>query len=530
MRAPISLRVRDGFTDRLVTRYASGFRFRKTANGGHADASVTLNTPANMFSDLGPNDRLWAYDKRTGRCLFDGYTNNPGAQTGRTGEGFDLSALGGSSRAFERAERLLYMDRAFSWWQRGGNTAALASATAEAGTAPDTGNPALLMQFQPGVPIDTGSFVQLIYDARSFNGKIGGYRGVFKGGVNDTNYQYRYGVEGGATVNWSLSVAGASSARQSVVDYTPGPGFVVIRLVRAAGGATTVALDNVWVALEDVVVLGQLLDRNGAYVQSASYASILASAVVEDLLGRVLNFCDPNASTVAATSFGIDQLTFLDAATPAEVFDQLALFEPDFLWEINETTASGLHVFNYRKWPTSPRYQVPASMPVERPGGDVDLCNRIAVNWTDAKGNAQVTVRGAYVPTLGDRNPVLSSGAVDPAFVGRIRDAESVTLPDGKGSLANAQRIGDQVLATKAAPPRAATVRVDRPIMDRDRGEKVQPWEIVPGYVVQVCATGELMRLTEVEYDDEDGVATLTLGEPMLTIEQRVARLRKAVK
>ena len=81
------------------------------------------------------------------------------------------------------------------------------------------------------------------------------------------------------------------------------------------------------------------------------------------------------------------------------------------------------------------------------------------------------------------------------------------------------------VLAAKATPPKAARAVVRRPILDRQTGAMVMPWEIEPGYVVSVRETGDLLRLTEMDYDDDAVATTLTLGTPQRTIEQMLAGL-----
>jgi hypothetical protein len=225
----------------------------------------------------------------------------------------------------------------------------------------------------------------------------------------------------------------------------------------------------------------------------------------------VMPFVDPAAALVTSTPARIDQLAYPEGATPQEVLDDLALWEPDHLWEVLEQIGDR-HRFSYRAWPTTPRYEVStAADAFSAPGADVDLCNRIAVYWTDRRGVKRTTIVTTTVPALGDR----------------VRDADSVELPDGLGSSANARRIGEQVLAAKNAPPKAGTATVARWVMDRDTGRMVGPWEIEPGYLVRVRETGDDLRLTEVEYNDEDCAATLTLGTPVLSEEQRIARLTR---
>jgi hypothetical protein len=192
------------------------------------------------------------------------------------------------------------------------------------------------------------------------------------------------------------------------------------------------------------------------------------------------------------------------------------MYEPNHLWEILESGPNGLHRFNFRRWPTTVRYEVSTRDGYSAPGSDTDLCNRVAVDWVDKLGKQQSVTRSSSVPALDQATPPI------------LRHAEKVTLPEGRGSLANAQRIGDQVLASLSGREKAATVTVRRPIMDSLRGRLVQPWEIEPGYLARVRETGDVLRLTEVDYDDDDASAVLTLGTPVMTVEQRIQRLGRS--
>lgn len=536
MRSPLTVRIYDGESSRVVTRYVRGLRFRKTAPGGHADASCRLVLANSLFTDLGPADRIFIYDGRTGQTVWEGYTNNPGTQSGRGGEGFELSALGGMSLARDRAERLVYLDTSLEQWTVDWLGKQANSATTAVGQFPeDAGSraakPTLFMQFTPGQPVANNAQAGMRY--RGLEGssmKLGGFAGFYDGGQIDANYEIEWHWPGTLIQDISQSTNGGGIVKYAGLDFTPGPTDTVgVRLRRVGGGATNIAAgnDNVWGAFGEVKVLGQLVDRNGANRPMATTAHvtipvsptfltteayILASEVVEDLLGRLLTFCSPSSSVIEASTYPIDQLAYMEAATAGQVLEDLCLWEADMLYEVLESNAALKHRFNWRAWPSTARYVLPPSMRVERPGSDIDLCNRIAVNWTDTEGNRQVTIRTSVVAALGSR----------------IRDAEPITLPEGQGSQANAERIGDQVLAAKAAAPKAGKATVDRPILDLLTGQWVQPWEIEPGYLVHLQQTDEDLRLTEVEYDDESTSATLTLGEPVLTIEQRVARLVKA--
>lgn len=533
IRGELSVRLDGSTTDRIVIeRNLSGLKFSKTAPGGHASASCRLALPRNLFPDLGPANRMYVYDTRTGRTVWEGYTNNPSAETSdQGGQSFDLTALGGKVLASDRSQMLIYLDNAAclspdAWQHFPHNTpGGTGEITSEPGTSDDPAT-AMVLQFPAGIVVTTGSITYMRYnrirDAGMKLARVG--RSAVGGKVDTANYRCETAVFGGGTseivtaLNKTMNTTTSVTAAQVVTDFANGRDSVSVRIIRNAGGATTVADDLTWFSVTDLYIKALQLTKAGVEkTTTGSYsaaASVLASEIVEDLLGRVLNKFDGASATVETTTAAIDQLAYVDGASAAQVLDDLALHEPDFLWEVLESNSAGLHRFNYRAWPTSPRYMIDPREEVEQPGSDVDLCNRIVVYWTDARGNKKSTIRTSVVPALDSQS--------------RVRDAESVTLPEGLGSLANAERIGDQILASKASAPKAARATITRPLVDRLTGSLVQPWEIEPGYIARLQATGENLRITEMEYDDASCSTDLTLGDPVLTLEQRVARLARS--
>jgi hypothetical protein len=531
----LTVRVNDHTSDRDITDYVSGLKFRKAAPGGHHSASCNVSLPYRTFTDLGPADRMYVYDSRTGSLLWEGYTNNPGATAGVEGESFELSASGGMVRASDERRSLVYIDTDLTAWARSSQAAAPASATAAMGVDPagalDDG---LLTQFTPGSAIATNAIAQLGYAFSGTDMEFGACQIIFTSGKADAGYNVEMVGYGGPSpseviVLGATITAGARTAAKYAAEGAGHPvagrNNVGVRMKRI-GGATNVADDTTWTLFNAVTMLGRRVDRYGALKTGSTGMSsnlfVRADWVVEDLLGRLLSFCDPDTSSISATAAQIDQMSYRGGTTAAGVLEELALHEPDFLWEVLESgAATGLHRFSYREWPaeTEVRYEVSTKDGYSAPGSDNDLCNRIAVEWVDATKDPpapQVTVRTTTVQALTD--------------AGIVRDAERITLPEGSGSLANAQRVGDAVLARLATPPRAATAVVNYPILDRTACKLVHPRQVIPGYNVRVRETGDVLRLTETEYDHDAGAVTLTLGTPVQSTDQIIARLLKVVK
>lgn len=541
LKGALSIRVNDGVTDRIVTRYCRGLKFTKVAPGGHRDMSFTMVLPRNTFSDLGPADTCWLYDARTGKTIFgQAYLENPTPTDGPDGQQYDVQAMGGMALASDETRALIYISSDLGDWER--ETTSFSSGSQE------TFGTGLRVQFPSGNTVPNGVFVGARNNAFVRAGMtIGALRVTSQSGITDAGYQLGLNNSG-----LNLVVLGDTTPRISTVlitdtkwivtDLTSPSTYLIVFILRQ-GLAVNVTGDVFWSQLEGLTVLGQRMDRFGTLLTGAaglvSAAQVLASQVVEDLLGRLLTFCDPATAQVDATAFGITQLSYPDGVKAADLLNQLTVFEPDFLWEILETLDNGKHRFNLRAWPVTnlaaavsdsaqagtnipARYEVSTRDGWKQKGSDADLCNRILVSWTDPTGAAQVTpVLASSLGLVGIGLPVDQLGT-------RIKDADPVTLPDGFGSLTNATRIGGQILTDKINPPKAGTVLVRRPIMDRLTGNQVMPWELEPGYLCRVRETGDDLRITQVDYDDDSCSMLLTLGTPVLTNEQRLARLTRS--
>lgn len=513
----LALRIASPVSDRHVTRHMSGLSFHKVAGGGHADLQVTLNLARAQFPDLGPDCKAYVYD-RAGRTIWEGFINNPGSSYADAGESFDLAALGIKTLASDSAQPVLYRETSYDGWiPAGGN---LASATAEVGTFPDTagilsGTPAVLCQINPGQPVGAAAGRAMMY-LPTLTGRdqwIGGVRLDRDAGRTDANWRTELKAYPAGAALYSTTMDGTASR----VDMLAGVGFPVGQdhlsfWIQHTGAATNVALNDYWVGLGGLpgiyAITGSL--RNAAGEQPPPRtAYLLASEVVTDAAFRFLGAqLDPNRTSVAATSYQIDQLAYATPTRMQAILDDLAVWEPDMTWEILPSIGD-TYGLNYRPWGTDPRYEISTRDGFTQPGSDADLCNRVAIDWTDATGKPQTTVVTSTVPALG----------------ARVRDADPVTLPAGRGSAANATRLGQSILAAASTAPTAATATVTRRIRDMQTGRMVAPWEIEPGYVAHVRETGQDLRLTEMTYTHDDRSAALTLGDPVYDTDQVVAAL-----
>ena len=510
----ISVRLQTPTIDRDVTHLVAGeLGFTTQAPGGEVQCSFRLAGSRVDFPDLGPMTRVWVSDTRGNLLWGPGYGDNPGEQYDGT-LGFDLTFRGGLSTAEDDARELLYRDTSFENWEAddSGLNPQAASADAAAGNFPDaTEASGLILQFNPGQPIGPGSEVGLIYRA-SVDMGIGAWAFATRGGTIDAGYTLQ--VDGGGTRTRTLSLATTGMSLAPVSS----PTNVIRARFRRTGAATNVAFDTVWIGLGAQFVLGQMLDRFGQ-ARSMGTAPVFASEVATDVLARLLPSCDAASAEIVPSSFPIDQLAYFDGAHAATVLDDLVGLEPDYLWWIGGGGSDAGHSFRFAPWPTRPRYELWSDDGVTFPGSESDLCDRVTVFYTDEKGRKRSTLRVTTDPVVLAR------------LDGRKRSAPTVTLPDGLGSQANAEKAGDAILANSNAVAQAGSVTVRRPIRDLITGEWHDPAALRAGELARVADLGITQRVTATDatVSRSGQENALTLGTPVrsfvdLASGQRVHR------
>lgn len=539
----LSVRIDDGAGHDRLYRFRD-LSWRDTAAGGWASLQVTVI--ADDLTDLGPNDHIWVYDN-AGETLFEGYLDNPGVTKGPRGSEYQITATGPGGLASDAAHPYIVVDTALERW----TPSQYSTKGAVLGTADIDDDTACL---QVTAPKDTEvtvagnvTFQTALVTTDRWTGdfKYGAIRAAgqqlarivatFRGGVNDSDFLYGIRTRTGSagSTDWVAShTSGVTPAtlfaKYGDADFGATDDVGNLRVSRY-NSDTTGAEEQIF-QIYNITVRALLKNADGTDI-TTGYTSntVLASAIVTDMVGRgLLPGLDSARISIETTSDGIDQFAFPDGITGAGALEALVVYEPDMVWTYGPSSGAG-HSFDYRAWDdTDARYELDDERDgVTLPGGDNELCNRIIVAWTDRKGRPKTTTVGAYVPALGNKNPVLSNGTIDPTFIGRIRDADTVSIPAEFGTETGAARLGAAILARSATPPRAGTALVRRPILDQSLGRLVMPGQIRAGYSVRLRSTGELLRLTEVGYDHDSRAASLTLGSPTLTVEQLLADMTK---
>ena len=497
---PISVRVKNAAVDQHVTNLLSSISWRNVAPGGFASAQLDFNSPIDRSDPrLAAFTRVYIYNY-DGTVLFEGRLQMPGRSASDRGEVWSVAALGPSAHASDRRAVLVYIDADKSRWVKAPNNAA----GAEVGLNSDplgTELEGLRCQFPGGQAITTNSRAQVGYEQITQSAmEIGAYGFSWNAGITDTNYTVQ-SVTG--TIASRFNEAPSSQAtngsvptvvsRWCVDDFNAPRYHLTFRMIRAAGGATTIANDNTWAQTWNIRVLGRRMLKTGALVSGSagmvSTIRVRSHQVVEDLLGRLLPQFDGTNARVDTTTTDIDQLSYPDGVSPAEVLEDLMKFDPAYYWTAGPSNEAGLYSFEYKPWPTAARYEATVADGFDSPAPSFEQYNRVNVRWRDSRGQIKSTIRTQTIAELDEATPPV------------VREY-LLDLGDDSGSAANAIIAGDQFLAEHRYPPSGGSLTVARKIIDLVDGRSIDPWQIQPGELIRVRGVEASMDVLEAAHRD----------------------------
>lgn len=532
-RLPVAVQA-GGKTDFIhVCHWVSGLSFTKTAPGGDFAARMRLDRDPALLPDLSKGDRVAILNPRTGIPLWMGYVEDTGADAA----GFDLAVTGGYTLATDMRVPLIYADRALDEWERAPSSYSSSRVGSTTDPAGAIDGDMLIAQFQPGSPVQTNSAAAARYEGfRRAGMQFGTAKLMLTSGKNDTAYLAEMFWPGGSsTIGSASGITNATSPpltrNQGGGAAHPAAGVSTIGLrLRRTGSAITVGDDKTYTLWYDLAVFGRRMDRFGTLLNGNMATTLTmpdgtgfgfidihgvwARPIIEDLIGRLLPGIDPDTAIVDVPDLEqndyarlIQQLAYRDPVHAADVLGDLTLWEPELTWAIDAPLVlDGKHRGRWYMWDYDrPRYVITREHGFKPHVGQVDLANRLTGSWTDSAGRRHSAVATADVPELRDR----------------VRDAEDIALPEGISLARSAQYVVDAALEALVNRPRSGTATIYAPILDEHRGIIVEPCEIEVGYTALLAETGEVLRVVEVDYDDEAQAAKVTLGELEQTLDQR---------
>jgi hypothetical protein len=519
-----------------LTRYLRDLQFREVATGGFASATFSIDRPLGVMpQELDYFANVYIYD-HTGATVWEGRLEDLGIESGDQGQVWRISALGPSTHASDRNVPLIYVDTSWDKWIKA-RSASGEQQNTQVSTGDDpggSGDASLVLSFPTGMTVPTNGACTAYYlclDASGQNMAVFDYS--WDAGLTSASWEIRGFSSGTNVVRTQSASTGGGGTSTALVgsgsfafgDHRP---IVQFRWTGAASGTGT--SDIVWASIKEICVRATTYTKAGSE-ESSGYSSadktILASTVVADLLGRLLDQYDGANATIDTTTYAITQLAYYDGVTPREVLDDLMEFEPGYRWGAYESTTGGYR-FEWKAWPTTVRYEAAVHDGFDSPASATDVWNAVRVYYEDSLGQT-VSVRStSTVDALDDAN--------------LTREAKLDLV--GTGSSANATQTGVQFLAEHERPAASGTLRISRPVIDLIDGRWVQPWQIRAGELIRVrdvqprvdalTATGRdgisVFKIASREYSTADATATLELDEYTLSTARALATTKKQAK
>lgn len=523
----LSVRLKTTRTDTDITNQLSvPPTYRIAIPGGFASATLTLNRPLGLTrDDIELYAKIFIYDGRSGDTLWEGQLEDPG-RSSDNGGAFEVTAIGPSAHTRDVTAAYLLVDGSLEHWHRSIYANKNSVTTMD---EIDQDTPALAIQAPSGTAIPVSWAGDWIYRPMLYSGQvIARVRADYICGGNSTLFNASlFGRVGAATATYS-TVSGFSTTASFIGANTASsgwdPAINVVSLRAQRDTSSTTADDNAWIKFYNVVVRALLKNADGSDITagtSYNVNNVDPVEVVADLLGRFLPLYDGANAVLIGSGVDLTQLAYPDGITPAEVLDDLMVYDPGFYWAAYESNTAGLYRFVYQPWPTTVRYEANITDGFDSPGSAADLYNSVLVRWRAASGEVRNLIRTSTVSQLTHTRRAY------------------IDLSDETGSLSNATRVGDNFLAEHKYPPNAGTLIIGRPILDNDTGRMVMPWEIKPGYLIRVQGVNPrvdalnpmardgvtIFKVVSAEYNGGDGTASLELDSQSRTIANALRNL-----
>jgi hypothetical protein len=474
--------------------------YSRTAPGGFDQLSATVDWPS---TTLPPPDALRSLafaqvvDGASGDVMWHGRLDDPGPRLAQTSTRFRLAATGEQAILDTIASPLLYVDRALESWVWVGDfsdgAVSIGDGTGFADNVIDvnvvdlpTGD--ITLSIPEGSNLPAGFTMTVTYRPRQYlvyPGTPQYLAWVFYSYFSNTlpaeviEMVTSNGVtsETVQSTSWSLSQ----------VDHAGESGFgswtltdvnLVSFRVRRTGAATVNTAGDDITHFANHAVYGTRVDQFGAAKTINDSAFVNPAQIMQDVVGRLLkgNLEIGNTLLMAGTP-AINQAAWFLPVTPREVFAFLEQYAPDYWWAVLEPGDTGLPRFEFRPWTTTPvRYMfTPSNSTANLEGGGGALANVALVYYLRGENiHASVKVT-ALVPDLAD-NGLTRTMVVDVTDRGPVSSAVATQLGTDALNLTNTYRVN-------------GTITVHSPVLDLISGRTVQPWEIIPGWPVQVMHT-----------------------------------------
>ena len=484
----------------VLTPWVSNLSFRLIDPGGYGLVTFDLSRQIDARNFEEQADLL-IYNGETGEQVCGGRLVNPGRAVSRSGDVWNMSALGeGPAHMNERKEPYILDDRRLDVWYQ--TVADEDDIGWSQGGPPDPNSPAgvfgsqgWVFKAEEGATMVTGDGANITYsEFEQFpDARIGGYYYEPSGGATSSNHVVKVSTDGWATTDESDTfAAGGTIVNEDVASVASPRTEIQIRYQYVGGGST--ADTKLWAFLHLFRVFAMRRDRNRDWIDGGSDYLMPAgvpttSEVITDCWARFCPRFDlasariDDVTTVPGDKIHTD-LVWPDGVTPAEVFNLMMTKDPGYTWSVWERQGNGLFRAEWRAYDLDPRYEMTAQDGFSETSTQTKYTTMFGA--TDDL-NGHYTVTTAENPDL-----LLAARGITP----------STTVTDVRLSGFTASELGAR-LAQSELEAGTAQVTVARKVYDHYTGRWVEPFQILPGYMCRVA--GAPRRDDYLNEDQPDG-------------------------
>lgn len=467
----------------VLTPYVSNLTFRSVDPGGYGSVTFDLSRKIDA-RDFEEQADVLVFNGETGEQVGGGRLRNPGRGVSRSGEVWQMEALGeGPAHTEERKEPYVLIDnRVTPWFQ---SRADLETIAWSQGGPPDTaaaggvgGTQGLVFRMEDGASVVAGSIAEVAqYDISEFpDAVIGGYTYTHVEGRADANSHIKVSSDEFATTDeddtFSLS---SIFVGEDVASVASPKTKLEIRYHRLSTTRTATSTD--WSYLHDISIIAMRRDRNGDWIDTGTAYLPLAGVdtnypttadAVIDVLARYCPRFDLANARIDGPGVNLRwrELVWPHGVTPAEVLNTLRVNDPGYTWAVWERQNNGLFRVEWRAYDTDVRYELTADD-----------------GFTETSASTKYVTIFSYVDdsTTSGRYNGFSYTDPDPILAARgINPSTTVDYPVG----GDAELIG--LLDETELEAGTAQATVARHVYDRYTGRWVEPYAVLPGYLCRI--------------------------------------------
>lgn len=536
---PLAIRVRNNRYDGMITGYVHGGpRFQLGDVGGFLSASFTVDRRLGFRDDIiQPYSRIYFYNPKNGRTIFEGDTEHAGRSTGTDGPLLDVQVRGAAGQLEDWQGPRIFIDRDMESW--------VLTSTATVGSQADP------MEDRGGSGADSLglSFPNSFHVETNYRSEIGYYlireTGQELGAIN-------YSWDGGHTSGspgWlvrSITTPPSTICRTQILDIggsggslgivggciPNGANVAFLQLIWTSGSSNTGTADNVWASIMNIHIQCRLHFKDGSFVTTSPpyLDNQTCDQVVEELLGTVLasSFDGPNARVDLASGYPIRHLAYPDGTNPKQVLDDLMVFEAGatYLCGPSKSGVSNLYSFQWISRSNTVRYEFSDQLDDYNAGPQaVDQYNEAVTRYKSSVGLSKSIVSTQPIPEMDN--------------MGRTRRIFQ-DLGNDTSNVNNATQANAQALADHRFPQNGGQIKVQRRVVDLWTGQTVEPHEIQPAYICRILGIAPsrdalnssprngstLVRIVTNDYDASEHAATLSLDQEPWSMYKAIAKTK----